>query len=258
MNSDETAYIAEFLEEKYHQYNTKAFIDSDPIQIPHQYNRTQDIEIAAFLTAAISWGRRSQIIKKAEEFLAFLDHQPYDFVKEASHDDIKRMRRFLYRTFQGVDAEYFISALQNIYQNHGGLRRVFEDGFRHKKSIFEVLIHFRMLFFSPDAPERTLKHIADVAKGASAKRLNLFLRWMVRADPSGIDFGIWKGIPASSLMIPLDIHTGTVARKLGLLTRKQNDWNAVEELTSRLRAFDSKDPVKYDYALFGLGIFEDF
>jgi len=258
MNCQDDQYIAEFLEEKYVQYNTKGFISTDPILIPHQYNMQEDIEIAAFLTAIMAWGSRSQIIKKTQELLVLMDHQPYDFVMEAAHRELKTIRRFQYRTFLGPDVEFFLMSLQNLYRHHGGLRESFEEGYKRSGSLYETLIQFRKLFFSFPGPLRTRKHIADVMKGSAAKRLNMLLRWMVRKDRNGVDFGIWPGIPASALMIPLDVHTGTVARKLGLLTRKQDDWKAVEELTARLREFDPNDPVKYDYALFGLGIFEKF
>ena len=254
----ETSEIADFLGEKFIQYNTREFIVSDPVLIPHQYSDSEDIEIAAFLTATISWGRRSQIIKKAQELLLLLGNQPHDFVVNASPEQLRSFREFQHRTFQGPDAEYFMFALQHIYRHHDGLRMVFETSFRSGNSIFNALVRFRDLFLSLPGPPRTRKHIPDVLKGAAAKRLNMFLRWMVRSDPRGVDFGLWTGIPASALMIPLDVHTGNVARKLGLLTRKQNDWKAVEELTSRLRDFDPHDPVKYDYALFGLGMYENF
>lgn len=258
MRNQNNQFIGEFLQEKYLKYNTKAFITTDPVFIPHQYHVLEDIEISAFLTATLAWGNRVQIIKKAQEFLVLLDHQPYDFVMGATHNEMKMMRKFQYRTFLGPDTEYFLLALQNLYRHFGGLRTIFEGTFSISKTIYEVLIHFRKIFFSLPGPARTRKHVADVTKGASAKRLNMFLRWMIRKDDRGVDFGLWSGIPSSALMIPLDVHTGTVARKLGLLIRKQNDWKAVEELTARLRVFDPEDPVKYDFALFGLGVFEKF
>jgi uncharacterized protein (TIGR02757 family) len=250
--------IKEFLEQKVLEYNHQEFIASDPVLIPHQYSDSEDIEIAAFLTATISWGRRSQIIRKALELLHLLGNQPHDFVVNASPEQLRSFREFQHRTFQGLDAEYFMYALQHIYRHHDGLQMVFERSFRSGDSIFNALARFRDIFLSLPGPLRTRKHIPDVLNGAAAKRLNMFLRWMVRSDARGVDFGLWTGIPASALMIPLDVHTGNVARKLGLLTRKQNDWKAVEELTSRLRDFDPNDPVKYDYALFGLGMYENF
>ncbi len=250
--------LKDFLDEKYAFYNRPEFIESDPIQIPHSFTLKEDIEIAAFLAAAIAWGRRSMIIKKAVDLMGLLENNPYDFLMNATEKDLKRFLNFQYRTFKEGDARYFILSLQNIYRNHGGLQALFEKAFFETNSIKEALIRFRVVFLSMHPEQRTLKHVADVGRGSAAKRLNMFLRWMVRTDNKGVDFGLWKNIPSSALMIPLDVHTGNVARKLGLLERKQNDWRAVEEMTGRLREMDSDDPVKYDFALFGLGVFEDF
>ncbi len=250
--------IKTFLEEKYALYNQPKFIDSDPIQVPHLFSTKEDIEISAILTASIAWGRRTLIIKKAQEMMALMENSPYDFLMNANLKDITRFEKFQYRTFKGEDAVYFIRALQNIYLNHGGLQRLFESGFSLRGNIYDSFLKFREVFFSLNPPLRTLKHIADVTKGTSAKRLNMFLRWMVREDNRGVDFGIWKNIPPSALLMPLDVHTGNVSRKLELLNRKQNDWKAVLELTENLRKYDSSDPVKYDFALFGLGVFENF
>ena len=250
--------IKEFLEEKYSFYNQPKFIESDPIQVPHLFSQKEDIEISAILTASIAWGRRSLIIKNALEMMSLMENSPHDFLLNAKMKDINRFNRFQYRTFKGVDAVYFIKSLQNIYLNYGGLQRLFESAFLLKGNIYDSLRRFRDVFFSLNPPIRTYKHIADVTKGTSAKRLNMFLRWMVRKDNRGVDFGIWHNIPTSALLIPLDIHTGNVSRKLELLYRMQNDWKAVLELTKSLRNFDSADPVKYDFALFGLGAFENF
>lgn len=249
--------LKEFLDEKTIQYNQPAFIETDPIQVPKRFLQKEHIEIAAFLTATISWGSRPMIIKNALKLMSLMDFQPYDFVLHATDSDLNMLKNFVHRTFQGEDCIHFIRSLKNIYENHGGLEMVFQHGFQQKSSVKSALTYFYRIFFETGG-ERTRKHLSNVANGASAKRLNMFLRWMIRKDNRGVDFGAWKGIPASELMLPLDVHTGNTARKLGLLVRKSNDWKAVEEVTSALRAFDSKDPVKYDFALFGLGIFEQF
>jgi uncharacterized protein (TIGR02757 family) len=250
--------LKEFLEEKYNQYNRTEFIESDPVQIPHHYIIAEDIEIAGFMTSIIAWGQRKAIISNASKLMHIMGNSPCDFVINANDLQLERLKYFVHRTFQGEDCTFFIKSLRNIYKNHNGLRGLFEAAFFQFNEIPKVLIHFRLKFFEIECLSRTFKHIADIEKGASAKRLNMFLRWMVRNDLRGVDFGLWKSIPASALYIPLDLHSGNVARKLGLLTRKQNDWKSVEELTSNLRKFDSSDPVKYDFALFGLGVFEKF
>lgn len=246
-----------FLDEKVEEFNRPNFIETDPIQVPKQFSEKENIEIAGFLTATISWGNRPAIIKNALRLMAMLDNQPHDFILNASNDEINRLDRFVHRTFNGNDCIYFIHSLRNIYKNHGGLQAVFETGFQYEKSMKSALAHFFQLFFELEG-ERTRKHISNVQKGASAKRLNMYLRWLVRNDKKGVDFGLWQGIPTSELMLPLDVHTGNVGRKLGLLQRKSSDWKAVEELTASLRNFDKNDPVKYDFALFGLGVFEKF
>jgi uncharacterized protein (TIGR02757 family) len=249
--------LKEFLDEKADLYNRPAFISSDPIQVPKQFSEKENIEIAAFLTAAISWGNRTAIIKNALRLTELLNSNPYEFIVHANDTEINSLKKFIHRTFNGDDAIYFVNSLKNIYQNHGGLQKVFETGYRKGHSVKAALAHFHRVFFE-NKGERTRKHLANVEKGASAKRLNMFLRWMVRKDNRGVDFGLWKGIPVPELMLPLDVHTGNVARKLGILQRKQNDWKAVEEVTGTLRKFDPADPAKYDFALFGLGIFEKF
>ncbi|MFW5944236.1 MAG: TIGR02757 family protein [Bacteroidota bacterium] len=247
-----------FLEEKYHQYNCRRFIATDPIQIPKIFEEPEDIEIAGFLTATIAWGQRKTIINNMHKLLQRMDYKPFDFVMNAGKPELESLRNFKHRTFNGADCIFFIRALKHIYRNHRGLRHVFENVYRDKGGIEAALITFRETFFELPAPQRTHKHVADISKNASAKRLNMFLRWMVRSDKEGIDFGIWEGISPKDLFIPLDVHSGNVARKLGFLTRKQNDWKAVLELTGNLREFDPLDPVKYDFALFGLGAFEGF
>lgn len=250
--------LKEFLDEKFDKYNCPEFIESDPIQIPHLFTNQFDIEISAFLAATIAWGQRSTIIRNVTKLIALMDNSPCDFIVNCNQQEFKRFEYFVHRTFNGTDCMFFIESLQNIYKNHGGLGELIQGIYLDKKDIKKTLVEVRSSFFEIDHPKRTEKHFADVSKGASAKRLNMFLRWMVRNDNRGVDFGIWNKIPMSVLYLPLDVHSGNVSRKLGLLTRKQNDWKAVEEVTSNLRLLDANDPVKYDFALFGLGVFEKF
>lgn len=245
------------LDQKYLQFNHPDFIATDPIQIPHLFTRKEDIEIAGFFTATIAWGIRKSIINNSTKLMQWMDNAPYDFLMNAQEKDYAVFLKFVHRTFNGDDCVYFMHSLKNIYQKHQGLQAVFEKGYNAEGGLFAALVHFRNVFFELPHLSRTRKHVADVSTGASAKRLNMFLRWMIRKDDRGVDFGLWS-LPPSALYIPLDIHSGNVARKLGLLTRKQNDWRAVEELTSNLRAFDPSDPVKYDFALFGMGAFDKF
>lgn len=256
--------LKDFLEEKYDTYNRKSFIETDPISIPHQFSKKEDIEISAFLTATIAWGQRKSIINNANKLMQLLDSTPHEFILNAKEKDLTPFKNFVHRTFNGTDATFFIQSLQNIYKKHGGLEKVFKG-----KDTKEAIINFRKIFFSIPYPTRTLKHISNPEENSAAKRINMFLRWMIRNDKRGVDFGIWNNNPplqrgqggfstTADLMCPLDVHSGNVARKLGLLKRTQNDWKAVEELTNNLKTFDAKDPVKYDFALFGLGAFEKF
>ena len=249
--------LKDFLDEKVEKYNQPEFIETDPIQVPKQFIEKENIEIAGFLAATIAWGNRAAIIKNALRLMEMLDNQPHDFVLNASEKELDRLQEFVHRTFNGDDCIYFIRSLRNIYTNHGGLQAIFESGFQHEQTVKSALAHFYSVFFETEG-ERTRKHISNVTKGASAKRLNMYLRWMCRNDKSGVDFGLWNGIPTSALMLPLDVHTGNVGRKLGLLQRRSNDWKAVEEITATLCEFDPNDPIKYDFALFGLGVFEKF
>lgn len=251
-------YLKEFLEEKYLKYNDPVFLTTDPLQVPHRYTANKDIEISSFLTATISWGQRKTIINNALSLMKMMDDSPTDFILNAGNTEYKYLEQFKHRTFNGIDTVYFIKSLKNIYNGLGGLKVVFETGFQKTGNIRDTIIYFRKVFIKNGIPGRTYKHIADIEKNASGKRINLFLRWMIRNDHRGVDFGIWSKIPASALFIPLDIHTGNTARRLGLLNRKQNNWTAVEELTGKLRELDPEDPVKYDFALFGLGVFENF
>ncbi|GAF04522.1 TIGR02757 family protein [Saccharicrinis fermentans] len=245
-----------FLDEKVLQYNAPSFIASDPISIPKLFTQKEDIEIAGFIAATISWGQRQAILKAGHRIVDKLQHEPFNFVIDGDVESIPDGP--VYRTFNGADLRYFLKALRNIYLNHGGLETVFTDGYLPNQNIQESIAHFRKIFISFQDPQRTAKHVANVLKGSSAKRICMYLRWMVRQDKMKVDFGLWKKINSAHLMLPLDVHTGNVGRKLNLLTRKQSDWKAVEEITNNLRKFDTTDPIKYDYALFGLGVFEKF
>jgi len=248
------------LDARVKQYNCIDFIPTDPIQVPHRYTRKEDIEIAAFLTATISWGQRKSIINNANRLMDLMDNSPYEFLMESGRDfasvdsrssdeypEWEEIKHFVHRTFNSDDC---------IYLHYNGLEDVFTTGYLNEGSIYGALKHFRKVFLSIPHANRIRKHVSDVTANSSAKRLNMFLRWMIRKDNNEVDFGLWKDIPSSALMLPLDVHSGNVARGLGLLLRKQNDWNAVEEVTSLLRTFDPIDPIKYDFALFGIGAFE--
>lgn len=247
--------LKEFLDEKHNQYNTPNFIETDPIQIPHSFSKKEDVEISALLTATIAWGNRKMIIRNAQRIVQLLENEPHEFILNASDDEIETLSGFVHRTFNHVDLQFFLKSLRNIYQNHGGLETVFS---KYPTDMPKALIHFREVFFEIPFPERTSRHVSNVAKNSAAKRLNMFLMWMVRKDNRGVHFGLWDKIKPSALYLPLDVHTGNVGRKLGLLNRKQSDWKAVAEITDNLRKFDANDPVKYDFALFGLGVFEKF
>ena len=251
--------LRDFLESKFEQYHQPKFLESDPIQIPRSFSRKEDVEIAGFLSATIAWGQRPTIINNGRKLMQLMDESPYEFVKHASPNELNRFDSFCHRTFNGIDARYFIQALQHLYRAYGGLEAAFTPPHQtvHPKGKAS-LIAFRDRFFALPFPHRTQKHVSNPNKGSSAKRLNMFLRWMVRSGLAGVDFGIWNVLSPADLYCPLDVHSGNVARKLGLLERKINDWKSVEELTETLRQFDASDPVKYDFALFGLGAFEKF
>ena len=246
--------LKQILEENYQKYNTLSFIETDPIGIPHRFQKTENIEISAFLTSIIAWGRRDMIIKNANRMMNLLDNKPYDFVINATENDLEMCKKFVHRTFNGEDFVFFLKSLRNIYINHGGLHQVFSEGYRTNKSIRQSISYFRKIFFEIESLQRTQKHIANVDKNSAAKRINMFLMWLVRRDNVGVHFGLWKDIDTADLFLPLDVHTANMSRALGLLSRKQNDWKAVEEITGNLRKFDSKDPVKYDFAIFGLDL----
>ncbi|MFC2115355.1 TIGR02757 family protein [Bacteroidota bacterium] len=245
------------LEEKAGMYNRPAFIEDDPVQIPHLFSEPENIEISGFLAAMLAWGRRDIIICDSLDLIRRMDNDPIDFLMNMQEGDLEVFRDFKHRTFNGEDCIFFMRALRHIYKDGEGLFHYFLEGYRRRNSVYDAILNFRRVFFETHHPDRSQKHIADPSNGSAAKRINLFLRWMVRKDQNGVDFGIWDRIDPADLYVPLDVHTGNVARKLGLLRRKQNDWRAVEELTGVLRKFDPADPVKYDYALFGLGIHKD-
>ena len=249
--------LKDFLDEKAAFYNQPTFIESDPIQIPHQFSNKEDIEIAGFLTASIAWGNRKSIISNAKKMVQFLDLSPHDFVLHHSESDLKKLQSFVHRTFNGEDFTYFIKALKHIYLKYQGLENVFSKH-AEKDSLQNAISEFKKCFFELPHLPRTQKHVSDPLKNSAAKRLNMYLRWMVRKDHHGVDFGIWETIKPSLLSCPLDVHSGTIARKLDLLKRKQNDAKALKELDFSLRKLDALDPVKYDFALFGLGVFEKF
>jgi len=249
--------LKEFLDVKVLEYNRPEFIESDPIQIPHLFNKKEDIEISGFLTATIAWGNRKSIINNAKRMMEYMDHSPFDFVKNHQEQDLQSLLPFVHRTFNGTDFITFVKGLQHIYNNHHGLEQVFSVA-NKQTSLQAAIHHFKKVFFEIEHLPRTQKHVSDPLKNSAAKRINMFLRWMVRTDQTGVDFGIWKTLSPSQLSCPLDVHSGNVARKLGLLKRKQNDAKALMELDENLRKLDAKDPVKYDFALFGLGVFEGF
>ncbi len=249
--------LKSFLDEKVLLYNNPNFIESDPIQIPHLFSIKEDIEIAGFLAATIAWGNRKMIIQNANKMMELMGNTPFDFVMSHDENDLERLESFVHRTFNGHDFVTFIKGLQHIYKNHDGLEAVFSR-FPSEKNMVKNIYEFSQVFFEINHEKRTQKHISNPMNNSAAKRINMFLRWMVRNDNKGVDFGIWKSISPSILSCPLDVHSGNVARKLNLLLRKQNDGKALIELDENLRKLDINDPVKYDFALFGLGVFEKF
>jgi len=251
MNQSE---LKAFLDEKTDQYNRSVFIQSDPIQIPHKLTKKEDIEIIGFIVATISWGQRVTIIRNANYLLEQMSYSPFEFIINAGPKELMLFDTFKHRTFNGIDLKHFINALKHIYVNHSGLECILS----RFPTAYDNINYLKQVFFEIEHDKRTLKHVSDPHKGSASKRINMFLRWMVRSDKRGVDFGLWKQLSPSQLMLPLDIHTQSVSRKLNLLKRRQNDWKAVEELTHNLRKLDQKDPVKYDFALFGLGVFEGF
>jgi uncharacterized protein (TIGR02757 family) len=282
MNSSE---LKDFLDFKVAQYNRPNFIANDPICIPHQYTLKQDIEIAAFFAAILAWGQRKTIINKCNELFLRMDNQPYQFMLHHGDSDLKGLLGFKHRTFNDTDLLYFVSFFKQHYSQSASLETAFLPD-QHLNPAYEMigatpeiqlsspacmlteigdftaekaLNHFRAYFFSlADFPRRTIKHISSPLQKSTCKRLNMFLRWMVRKDDCGVDFGVWRSIPMSALICPCDVHVDRVSRRLGLITRKQTDWLTAVELTQKLKEFDANDPVKYDFALFGLGVEEKF
>lgn len=249
--------LKQLLDEKYEEYCSVDFIGSDPISIPHRFEEPQDIEISGLIAATIAWGQRPTIIKNAKKAMILMGNEPHRFVMEHSEKDLKDFDGFVHRTFQAEDLKHFIRSLRNMYSEWDSLEDVFLSGIKEGNTNMKHSIHhFKQEFFAIPHEKRTQKHIADPLNGSSAKRINMYLRWMVRPNDRGVDFGIWKRIPTSILSCPLDVHSGRNARQLGLLLRTQNDWKAVEELDASLRKLDAQDPVKYDYALFGLGVYQ--
>jgi len=249
--------LKEFLDEKVELYNRPAFIESDPISIPHSFTEKEDIEISGFLAATISWGNRKMILRNANRMMELLDNAPCDFILSHKPAELERLRGFVHRTFNSDDFIYFVKALQYIYLEKNGLEALFKE-YCTKDSLQPAIHHVRKIFFELPHTARSERQLSDPFKGSAAKKINMYLRWMIRRDNNGVDFGLWKSISPSILSCPLDVHSGNVARKLGLLTRKLNDAKAVSELDYALRDLDKEDPVKYDFALFGLGVFEGF
>ncbi len=242
-----------FLDEQAEYFENRTFIDLDPISIPHRFSEKKDIEIAGFLTATIAWGNRKSIITNANSLIERMDDAPFQFIKDHSVKDLKRFDGFVHRTFNEQDVKCFLTALKHIYDQFDDMEAAFSHHF-DGADIRTAIVGFRDLFFSIPHESRTQKHVSNPVTGSSAKRLNMFLRWMVRDSAKGVDFGIWKSFQPSQLYIPLDVHTGNISRELKLLKRKQNDWTALEELMNHLRQMDPVDPVKYDFALFGIGV----
>lgn len=249
--------IKQYLDGLNDKYNNCDFIEADPISVPHRYSSGEDIEIAGFLASTIAWGQRPTIVRNAHSMVERMDDAPLDFVLNHQAGDLARLDGFVHRTFNDFDFRFFVTSLQNIYLNHGGIGGFFESNYAQHHDLRIALSEFRALFLGTDALPRTTRHVSNIDKKATCKRLLMYLKWMVRNDGNGVDFGIWDQIPPSALYLPIDVHSGNTARVLGLLTRTQNDWAAVEEVTASLREFDAKDPVKYDFALFCAGIYKE-
>ena len=248
--------LKDFLDAKVVQYNTPEFIGSDPLQIPHRYTLKEDIEISGFLTATIAWGNRKSIINNANRLMRLMDDAPFEFVMQHQENDLEVLKPFVHRTFNGLDCIQFIESLKHIYTNYNGLEAVFNT-YAKAASLQSAIHHLKQHFFEIDHLKRTQKHISDPLKNSAAKRINMFLRWMVRDSDTGVDFGIWNTLQPAQLLMPLDVHVDRVGRKLKLIKRKQRDFPTVLELTKALKKFDPQDPVKYDFALFGVGVMEN-
>lgn len=249
--------LKSFLDDKVQRYNNPSFIENDPIAVPHSFSKKEDIEIAGFFAATIAWGNRKSILTNAKALMRRMDNAPHDFIVNHTTKDLVVFEGFVHRTFQQEDVNYFVQRLQQLYLEHNTIEALFTPK-KSTTTLHDTLSEFHNTFFAVPHPKRTEKHVANPAKKSAAKRLHMFLRWMVRDDNMGVDLGIWKDISPSVLSCPLDVHSGKIARALGLLKRKQNDLLAVTELDHQLRKLDPIDPVKYDFALFGLGVFEGF
>ncbi len=246
--------LRDLLERLHDRYNRPEFIEADPIAVPHRYTDRADREVAGFLAATIAWGNRKAIVRNGHRMMQAMDDAPADFVRHASPAELARLDRCVHRTFNGGDLRDFVLALRRMEERFGGIGAFFESRYEATGSVPAVLAEFRREFFACDHAPRCEKHLSSIEKGAACKRLCMYMRWMVRRDDRGVDFGEWRRIPMSALYLPLDLHTGETGRVLGLLTRRRNDWHAVEEITAALREFDSADPVRFDYALFGVGV----
>ena len=249
--------MRELLERLHDRYNNESFIEADPISVPHSFTRTVDREIAGFLAATIAWGNRRAIVQSAHRMMRYMDNAPEDFVRNATEADMEYLRTYVHRTFNGVDFQDFVRGLRHIITEWGSVGNYFETRYEEHGDLRPVFSDFRRDFFAAEHDAHCEKHLSSIDKGAACKRLCMYLRWFVRHDDRGVDFGMWRRIPMSALYMPLDIHTGRMGRNLGLLNRKQSDWKAVEELTASLRELHADDPVRYDYSLFGLGISGD-
>lgn len=246
--------LRELLERLHDKYNRPEFIEGDPISVPHAFTSRDDREIAGFFAATIAWGNRKAIVRSGLRMMRYLDNAPADFVRNASERELSTLSAYVHRTFNGRDLRDFVLALRALCERWGGIGAFFEERYAAAQSIPAVLADFRREFFSAEHGPHCEKHLSSVERGAACKRLCMYLRWMVRRDDRGVDFGQWTRIPMAALYIPLDVHAGNMARALGLLGRRQNDWKAVEELTATLREADRADPVRYDFSLFGAGI----
>ncbi len=250
----ERSELFDLLETLHDRYNRPEFITDDPISVPHRFTEPADIEIAGFFASVIAWGARPVIVRNARRMMSCMDDAPAAFVRSASERELRTLRGFVHRTFNGGDLSDFVRALRGICERFGSLGGYFERRYGELGTVPAVLADFRREFFACDHAPRCEKHLSSIERGAACKRLNMFLRWMVRRDGRGVDFGLWRSIPMAALYLPLDVHAGDMARELGLLKRRQNDWRAVEEVTAALRTFSADDPVRYDFALFGAGI----
>ena len=244
----------ELLETLHDKYNCPEFIEADPISIPHSFSSDRDKEVAGFFAATIAWGNRKAIVKSARRMMECMDNAPYDFVLGATESDLESLRSYVYRTFNGDDFVDFVRAVQGICRRYGTIGELFESSYEQSGDMAAVLSTVRREFFSLEHAQRSEKHFSSIDKGAACKRINMYLRWFVRQDNRGVDFGLWRRIPMSALYLPLDVHSGNMGRELGLLSRRQSDWKATVEITENLKRFSASDPVKYDFALFGAGV----